>query len=209
MEKISDKIIVYTGIVLEIIILIIAVFLLNSNIKEISDIIQAIVAVINLIIVIVFFIVSDIQRNSEIKNKNKQDWYKNYIVSEFLPIFDSFFKESKKDIEAISLKTFSSEQEKEEVFEEYLQDFSKKLDEIVQGAYLKINVISNELAKKIQTEMQELEDEYSKKLEIIIFCIGETKNEEINNLIKFILNKQATIFRIFYEYGKDIKFIGD
>ena len=209
MEKISDKIIVYTGIVLEIIILIIAVFLLNSNIKEISDIIQAIVAVINLIIVIVFFIVSDIQRNSEIKNKNKQDWYKNYIVSEFLPIFDSFFKESKKDIEAISLKNFSSEQEKEEVFEEYLQDFSKKLDEIVQGAYLKINVISNELAKKIQTEMQELEDEYSKKLEIIIFCIGETKNEEINNLIKFILNKQATIFRIFYEYGKDIKFIGD
>ena len=143
MEKISDKIIVYTGIVLEIIILIIAVFLLNSNIKEISDIIQAIVAVINLIIVIVFFIVSDIQRNSEIKNKNKQDWYKNYIVSEFLPIFDSFFKESKKDIEAISLKNFSSEQEKEEVFEEYLQDFSKKLDEIVQGAYLKINVISN------------------------------------------------------------------
>lgn len=207
MKKISDKIIVYTGIILEIIILIIAVFILNSNIEETSDIIQAIVAVINLIIVIVFFIISDIQRDSEAKSKNKQDWYKSYIVSEFLPIFDSFFYESKKDIEIISLKNFGSEQEKEEVFEEYLQGFSKKMDEIVQGAYIKINVISNELAKKIQTEMQKLEDEYSKELEIIIFCIGETKNEAINNLIKFILNKQATIFEIFYEYGKNINFI--
>lgn len=207
MKNISDKIIVYSGIILEIIILTIAIFALNSDIKSASDVIQAISAIVNLIIVIVFFIISDISRSKEIKNNNKQYWFKNYVVSEFLPIFDSLFESSKGKIMEITNNTYKDDLDKETEFEKCLSEFSNRLQEIVQGSYLKIGVISDELSKKIQLEMQDFEDEYSKKLEIIIFLVGQTRAEAIKEIIQFILNKQAKIFKILYEYGKEIDFM--
>lgn len=207
MKNISDKVVVYSGIVLEIIILIISIFMLNSNVKDASDVIQSIVAVINLVIVIIFFIISDINNNNEIKNKNKQYWYKNYIVSEFLPIFDSFFLSTKEKIEMISKRKYKNDEQKENEFEACLQDFSDKLQEIIQGSYLKIRVISIELANKIQNEMQDIEDKYSEKMEIIIFCVGQTRETALKELIQLTLNKQAYMFKIFYDYGKKIDYI--
>lgn len=207
MNGLSDKIVVYIGIILEVIILIIGVFVLNFNTSEAVDIIQAICAVINLIVVILFFIISDISRKNEMKNNNKQYWFKKYIVSEFLPIFDNFFNELTKTVKDISEKQYASEVEKEEKLEEILVSFSNNLRTIIQTAYPKINVISPSLADEIKQKLQKIEDEYSEHIEFIIYLPEQRKNDNVLCLEKLISSTQTNIFELLYKYGEKIDFM--
>lgn len=207
MGRLSDKILIYTGITLEIIILAVGIFALKSDSTEAADIIQAVCSIINLIVVIIFFIVSDMFRKKEIKNSNKQYWFKKYIVSEFLPVFDNFFNKINETVRIVKNEQYKDDDEKENKLEELLNVFSNDLKIIIQNFYPKIAVISPELAKKIEKELQRIEDEYSKTMELIIFLHNTSKLENASKLEEEISKGQTQIFQLFYKYGEEIDFM--